>query len=275
MKVRGAACEVRSNPASRTPHLAPRTGGVQGGVAGGVLAVLLLVGVVAVCVWAGFWQLERLEQRRARNAQLAQALTLPALRLDAELLPQLEADPLAYLNRRVSVQGLYDPEGEIVLRGRPHQGRPGVHLVTPLRISGSDAAVLVNRGWVPSADAATVELPPLSEPGLREVQGLIQVIPSTPEDGMPLLLDTGGAHVLTLRWLDLAALRARSPYPLLPIYLQQLPDPTAPQLPVRLSMPTLDDGPHLGYALQWFSFAAIALIGFLVVVIRQPRGKGQ
>ncbi len=248
------------------PH--SRTG-VRGGVLGGTLAVLLLIAVVGVCGWAGFWQLDRLEQRRARNAQLEEALALPPLPLNSATLQEIQRNPAAYLNRRVRVQGVYDPEGEVVLRGRSYQGRPGVHVVTPLRITGSEATVLVNRGWAPSPDAATVDLMPFFEPGMQEVHGLLRVIAPAPDDGAPLTLETGSTRVLTLRRLDLDALRARTAHPLLPVYIQQLPEPPLRQPPFRLAIPALDEGPHLSYAVQWFSFAAIAVIGFLVVALRR------
>jgi surfeit locus 1 family protein len=51
--------------------------------------------------------------------------------------------------------------------------------------------------------------------------------------------------------------------PLLPIYVQQAPDPSWTRLPIR-SQPTLDlsEGSHMGYAIQWFVFAAVLLLGY-------------
>jgi surfeit locus 1 family protein len=59
------------------------------------------------------------------------------------------------------------------------------------------------------------------------------------------------------------------PYALGAIQVQALPESGAPPFPMRLELPETDDGPHLGYAIQWFSFAAIGLIGWLVLVIRR------
>ncbi|CAN5361573.1 SURF1 family protein [soil metagenome] len=266
MKARGARREVRGADSPTNAGAAPRTGW---GRMGGVLAALLVLGVAVVCIRLGFWQLDRLEQRRARNAQAEQALVLPALDLDARLLQEIERDPLAYLNRRVRVEGVYDPAGELVLRGRSRGGSPGVHLVTPLRIAGSEAAVLVNRGWVASPDAATLDPSPFSEPGIQQVEGLLQIVPAPTEGETPLMVRTSGGSVLTVRRLDLASLRARAAYPLLPVYVQQLPDPALRQPPFRLPLPTLDEGSHLGYAVQWFGFAAIFVLGFLIVLLHQ------
>lgn len=231
------------------------------------LGVLL---VAAVCIRLGFWQLDRLEQRRARNAAFREAQTFPPVSLDSALLVGLARDPERFVNRRVRLRGEWDAERTLVLRGRAQGGRPGVHLVTPLRIPGSGVAVLVNRGWVPSPDAATVDPAPFAEPGLREVEGLVQRIPSTGNRGAPSVSRGGG---LTFQRLDRAALRDRLSYPVLPVYLQRVPNaaPSASVLPQPVPLPDLGEGPHLGYAVQWFSFAAIALIGWGVVAFRHRR----
>jgi surfeit locus 1 family protein len=64
----------------------------------------------------------------------------------------------------------------------------------------------------------------------------------------------------TYRTLDLAAVRERLPYPVLDVVVQQEPSPGLPRLPRRVPPPALDDGPHLSYAVQWFSFMTIALV---------------
>ncbi|HEX2201797.1 MAG TPA: SURF1 family cytochrome oxidase biogenesis protein, partial [Longimicrobium sp.] len=142
----------------------------------GALGAAFIVGMCALCVRLGFWQLDRLEQRRARNAALAARIAEPPLVLDAATLRAIAADPARYVDRRARAAGAYDAAGEVVLRGRASGGNPGVHLVTPLVLPGG-TAVLVNRGWVPSPDAATVDPRPYLEPGARTVEGVLQAIP--------------------------------------------------------------------------------------------------
>jgi surfeit locus 1 family protein len=233
----------------------------------GIAATLLVMLIAGACIRLGFWQLDRLEQRRARNAALRSALALPPLQVEGEVVEALMRKPSAYLNRRVRVRGIYDPAGEVVLRGRAHGGRPGVHLVTPLRIRGSGAAILVDRGWVPSPNAATVDPRGFREPEAREVTGILQPI-SRSGDPVPLPIEIDGLRVPSYQRLDLATLRGRSADPLLPVYLRQLPDSAGGEPPLRSPLPEMDEGPHLGYAIQWFSFAAIAVIGFLILLFR-------
>jgi surfeit locus 1 family protein len=236
----------------------------------GIAAALLALTIAAVCVRLGFWQLDRLEQRRERNAALESALTLPILELSGDSLGALVGNPEAYVNRRVAVAGDYDPQVVAVLRGRSQLGTPGVHLVSALRVEGGEHSMLVNRGWVPSADAATID-PSAFRTGARQVVvGLVQPVPEPEDGGRPSTVEVAGSPVLTLRRIHLPTLAATSERPLLPVYLQILPSEAASEPPLPVALPALDDGPHLGYAIQWFAFALIAILGFGLVALRRP-----
>jgi surfeit locus 1 family protein len=121
----------------------------------------------------------------------------------------------------------------------------------------------VNRGFVPTPDAVTIALDSLREPGVVRVEGI--ALPIRSGSGAPL--DRGET---TWAALDLEALRARLPYPISPVYIRQLPDSSLPRFPRRLDPPALDDGSHLSYAIQWFSFSVMALV-FGIVIARQQR----
>src|SRR5262249_34012542 len=112
------------------------------------LTLLVLVGAL-VCCRLAIWQLDRLAQRHAQNTLINQRMVQPPVALDGG-----PVDPNALDDRRVEARGVYDSAQEIVLRGRALDGAPGVRVLTPLRLGGSDAAVLVDRGWLPLELAA-------------------------------------------------------------------------------------------------------------------------
>lgn len=239
----------------------------------GALAAAFILAMCALCVRLGFWQLDRLKQRKARNAAIEQAMRLPVLTYDSATAAAIERAPGGFVNRRVRATGTYDPRGEVVLRGRASEGNPGVHLVTPLVVAGVPRAVLVNRGWAPSPDAASLDPRPFAEPGARTVTGILQAIPTdTRAGGEPATHAAGGVTLTTYRRLDLDVLRRIEPRPIVRLYVQQLPDsaaPAAPNTPVRVPLPELGNGPHLSYAVQWFSFAVIGVAGLLIVTFRR------
>lgn len=203
----------------------------------------------------GLWQLGRLRQRRAANVATIAARAAAPIRLEGGAFAA--ADTLA--GHRLVARGVYDHGHDIVVRNQPLQGVPGVRVVTPLRLAGG-AAVLVDRGFLPAPDAVSVAPDSFREPGERTVKGL--AVPLRPGPGEPI--EHGGRT--TWKRLDLQALRTRLPYEVLPILIRQAPDSTLASFPRRVEPPPIDEGPHLGYAVQWFLFSALAVaFAFLVV----------
>ena len=227
------------------------------GVAGSILAIA----VVLICIRLGFWQLDRLEQRRDLNAALESRMTEPPLALD-----RVPRDTAGLTWRRVEASGTWDHARSVVLAGRSQHGVPGVHLVTPLLV-GDGGALLVIRGWLPSPDAATVDLAPYDSAGPITVRGIISPLGGSGEPAAP---DT---VAFRSRWYgpDLRRLPGQYPYAVAPLLVRSQSTP-AGGYPAPLPALELDEGPHLGYAFQWFSFAAIALIGWLVLVARRGAG---
>ena len=217
----------------------------------------LLVG--AACLRLGAWQLDRLATRRAQTAESLQRRALPAV--DIRTLGDSGID------RRASAAGHYDFDREIVLRGRGRGGVPGVEVVTPLLLAGTDTAVLVLRGYVPSADAISYDVTLHREPDEAVVSGVARALPEDPDGAGPL--DRNGRR--TWRRLDLQTLRDSLPYAVLPLYVIADSPATASPAPLRSPPPALDDGPHLNYAIQWFGFAAIAFGGAAALWRRRRR----
>lgn len=207
--------------------------------------------VAAVCARLGFWQVGRLRARRAANAAALAARNAPEVNLKATL----PANDGSLAGRRVRAVGHYDHEHDIVLRGRVTDGAPGVYVVSPLLLGGSDTAVLVERGFVPAADAVTADLDSLQELGRVRIDGIALPFPAPRNGGAPL----ARSGRVTWERLDRRALGTRLPYPIVGVYVRQTPAASLPAVPQRLPPPPLDDGPHLTYAIQWFIFAAMAL----------------
>jgi len=214
----------------------------------------LAVVAALVCGRLGLWQVSRLKERRALNAVAVAARALPPVLLD-DPVQAAAASGTGLHNRRVRVTGRYDHAAEVVLRGQSEGGVPGVRLVTPLKPLRGDTVILVQRGYVTSADARTIDPGPLAEPGVQVVEGVAFMLPDSAR-GEPSEEDGR----LTWRRVDLGALRERLPYPVAGFLVLQTPDSSLPPLPRRDRAPSLDDGPHLSYAVQWFSFSLTALV---------------
>lgn len=224
------------------------------------LFVSIAVVAAAVFVRLGIWQLHRRQERRARNALVLSRLNLPEA--DVESLPR---DTSAVRFRRVHVAGTVDYQHELVYAARSYRGSPGVNLLTPVRMAGRDTAVLVNRGWVYAPDGATVDRAKWHDRD-STFNGYVEELPSS----------RGSAYSdrpNVIARLGYEAVSQALPYPVAPFYVVVLGDSAiAPDRLARLTIPPLDEGPHLNYAIQWFGFALVALAG-AGFVIRQARDE--
>jgi surfeit locus 1 family protein len=220
-----------------------------------IVFVALATVSAAVFVRLGVWQLDRLSERRARNAVLRERLTEAPVEFSAL------RDTSGY--RRAIVSGSADYENELVFTGRSRNGSPGVYIVTPVRRAGNDTAIMVVRGWVYAPDAATIDMAQWRE-SRSTFQGFVLSLP-------PGVATPPGSTGRKVRMLSQGTLRPLLPYPFAPLYVVALDSASGPAAPARLDLPALDNGPHLSYAVQWFCFAAIAIGGAVIVIARSRR----
>jgi surfeit locus 1 family protein len=229
-----------------------------------IVAVLLAVVVAAVCFRLGFWQLDRLAQRRALNARVESRMREAPVEVGS--LP--EDSTRRY--RRVQVRGSFDYGQELVLTGRSRQGSPGVYVITPLVREGA-RAVLVNRGWLYSPDATSVALEQWREVEGRDttITGYVDLFSTAPAGAV-----RSPRNPRAWRRLDPDTLRATLPYEVEPIVVVALSEaPPADGTPARLPLPELSEGSHQSYAFQWFAFGVIALVG-VGTLLRQDMRQG-
>jgi cytochrome oxidase assembly protein ShyY1 len=225
-------------------------------LAGLALVILVVVSFVRL----GFWQLRRLDERHAYERLVASRLAdVPVPVADV-----LSAGPETVTFRRVTATGTFDPAHEVVLFGRSQDGQTGSHVLTPLRLGGG-TAIEVDRGWVPLEEASppiAVASPPIGEVRVTGVLFPSEVTGVPPPDAGP---ETTFAKV------DLPRLATQIPYPIAPVYLLESGQaPPQDDLPRIAPLPNpAESPPHLSYAIQWFSFAAIAVVGFVILVRRE------
>ncbi len=250
----------------------------------GVVAALV---VAAGCVRLGFWQISRLHEKQALNARLRAALAAaPADLAAADRAYARDPDALRF--GRWAASGRFDEAHQFLLMGRARNGDPGVDVVTPLVPDSASAAaagpvaVLVDRGWIPSVDAATAKPEQYPAPGLRRVVGLAEPLPrrAARVPGAYQRVEIDSLDVYSVTALDADSVAAHLPYPVRPYVLRALPDAagepvgaaaggTSVALPSPAPVRFYDETMHQSYAGQWFAFAAITLIGMVVLARRK------
>ena len=234
-----------------------------------------LLVVTSVCVRLGVWQLDRRDERLAFNATVAErAEQLPAP-FDVAL-SEADGDPDAVEYRTVSATGTYDAEREFLIRARSYQGSPGEHVVTPL-VLDDGRAILVNRGFVPLVDP-TAPVPEAAKPPAERVD--VVGVARAPQAGGRFDPASDGAQAAgTLGFItrvDVERVGRELPYDLVPLSIWIEDDrPDEAGVPIPLLPPELGEGPHLPYAIQWFGFALVFLVGWGLLVRRHAAGLGR
>jgi surfeit locus 1 family protein len=213
----------------------------------------------AVCIRLGIWQLDRLDQRRAFNAQVESMRVLNPLDLNYS-----ELDSVVEMEwRSVKVTGEYDFENQVALRNRYNGDQYGYHLLTPLLFDGM--AVLVDRGWVPAdGNSAPTDWRKYDEPGVVTVIGQIRLGQTKPVfGGVADAPPENGTKLEIWNNADITRIARQLPYPALPVFIQPNVDENDAEPPIPFQPEVeLTEGPHFGYALQWFTFATILFAGY-------------
>ena len=234
------------------------------------LAVLALV---IAMIAAGFWQLRRLDDKRAHKALVEDRQEEPAAPVEDLLLQDAAVDDVLY--RSVTAVGEYLADDTVVVENRTFNGASGGWVLTPLVLSNGDA-VLVNRGFIGfDRDGRIVAPPPPG--GTVRVEGLL--FPSQTRGSFGAR-DPDVGKLTVLARVDLGRVAAQLDRSLLPAYVQLTestpPEPAvppgAPAL-VALGPPVPSEGPHLGYAGQWFTFSVIAAGGYVLLLRRVARDR--
>lgn len=225
---------------------------------------LITLLVVLLTVTLGAWQTRRAEEKAARQQLLEARRAQPPV----ELLPTgVDAGELEW--RRVRASGSYDSSRTMLVDNRTHGGRPGYHVITPLQLNGSTSFVLVNRGWLPLG-RSRAELPPVPQPP-REVT--VEGLAIVPVERVFELKETAAefrfGQPTVVQNLVIERFRMASSLDVLPIVIQQTDGAEADGLVREWPLPATRVQTHRTYALQWYSFAALAVVLYAVFLFRR------
>jgi len=224
-----------------------------------LLPFIAMLVVAAIGISLGQWQLRRAAEKEAIEQRITERAKEPPLRLDGVAASAADADALEY--RQVLVRGEFLPGWTIYLDNRPYQGKPGFHVITPLKVAGSSRHILVARGWVARDVADRSRIPEIATPaGVVEVTGSVRRHASRLlQLGQPAPLKPGAI----VQNLDAAQLAQATGLEFEPFIIEQASDGNDGLLR-DWPRPSQGKDRHLGYAFQWFALAATAFLFFVV-----------
>jgi surfeit locus 1 family protein len=230
----------------------------------GLWPTLLALPMLAILLALGTWQLQRLgwkEQLIAERA--AQYERVPVA------LPASVDDPAAWEYRRVVVEGEFLHDREMLLQARTLNGRPGYHVVTPLRRE-EGPAVLVDRGWVPHDRASPEMRAEGQEADAVRVEGIARV-GARPSRWTP---DNRPADD-EWYWVEIPAMARQAGVEALPVYIAAVQDQQADALPAGVEPRVRLPNNHLQYALTWYALAAALAVIYVLSHRRRRGGNGE
>lgn len=225
--------------------------------------LIVIIGVF-ILIQLGYWQLDRLEQRRAYNVYVADRWRQAPYDVNHNTIPD-DLTELEY--RRVLAEGEFDYSNQILLSNQTVNQAPGSIIVTPLVLQDG-RAILVARGWLPTGEDNPQHWSKYEEPAGAPVIGLLQETQLLPSGNAPTPPKTP-----QVEWfqININAIQPQMAYELLPVFILQLPEEgrNANDLPLREEPLVLDEGSHLSYAIQWFMFALILGVGYIFFIQTQ------
>lgn len=234
--------------------------------------VVTLAAVASALLTArlGLWQLDRAAQKETLQQAVDSSVALPPL--PAQALASTPAQAAGQLHRRVTVRGQWLPERTVFLDNRQMDGRPGFFVLTPLRLDDG-SAVLVQRGWVPRDMQERTRLPAIATPALPvTLTARIEGPPARLYEFTP----QGGETGVIRQNLSIESFADETQLGLRPLTLLQLDDAAAPAadgLRRHWPLPAVDVHKHYGYAVQWFSLAALITGLYVWFQLIRPRRR--
>src|SRR3546814_681615 len=225
--------------------------------------------MIAVFTPLGNWQLRRADERKGLMRAIEAGQHRPSLPLAADTPKKTMQDW-----RPASASGVWLNKFTVLLQNRNYKGRPGYWVATPLLIDPNPrTAVLVLRGWLPFTYSGQAPVVPVAH-GAGVVSGtLLDHVPrlfqlwsfsETRSATLPATLPRPDGSIPQVQNLGLTSYARATGLKLLPTVLEQTSD-VQDTLVRDWPRPSIDFARNTGYAMQWFSFAAIAAAAWLVV----------
>ena len=217
---------------------------------------------IALTIALGDWQTRRAEEKLEAGRMLDEAARGPVLEV-----PPARVDAAGFERRRVAARGAFVARDTLFLDNKVMRGAVGYHVVTPFRLQSGGTCVLVDRGWIVAGDRS--KLPDVSTPeDVQTVEGTA-VVPSArflelaPEVGSGSLREN----------LVLAREEKRLGLSLQPFVIEQTSD-ARDGLVRAWERPDTGAERHRSYALQWYSFAALAAVFYVVYGFKRTDSAG-
>ena len=212
----------------------------------------------------GFWQLDRAEQKRELHSFFNERQSKEAINLNNNFI----IDAGNFLWRKVSATGNFLERHQILLDNQVNAGQAGYYIYTPFKLKNSEDIFLVNRGWVPIAGDRNTSPNLILTEGEVTIHGVLKREPRTGVLLMENQVEKLGTNITRLQKIDLNEISALTKNKLLP-YIVRLSIESEQGYIKNWKARNSGENMHIGYAYQWFAFAATLFVIYFVMNIKR------
>lgn len=226
------------------------------------LGLIILMICIPLFIKLGLWQYNKAELRKEIQSSYNASLDQHAL-----VLPDNLTDVDAWKYKKVKVKGQYETKYQILLDNQVEENVAGFHVITPLRLDGSNDYVLINRGWV-AGGANHTDIPTINTPDHSlEIIGFVWVpskkIFSLESDNEKSSWKTVWQH------MDMERYQKSIPIHILPLVIKLDSKSNAGGFVRKWQLPASKIATNMGYAYQWFGFTIASILIFLFTSIKK------
>lgn len=237
-----------------------------------VIITLVALLLIPTMIWLGFWQMDRHDERAARNQLVTDALAADPVPVERLASPG-HAVTRAERYRTVTAEGHFDTDDEVVVRRRTNgDDAVGFHVLTPF-VLDDGRVLLVNRGWIPSDGPSQTAFPEVPAPPRGEITITGRLMPDETTEASGIK-DLEGLPDRQIMLINSAQEAERLGARVLGGHVVQTAPAAKGGTPEQLGNPGKENAAlNYAYAIQWWLFAAAVPVGWVVLVRRETRER--
>ncbi len=231
-----------------------------------ILTSLLTLIFISLFISLGFWQLDRAEYKRDLYSEFQNRQSSEAINFNLEKNKQRDKEDLIW--RKVEAKGEFLEEFQILLDNQVEDTYAGYFVYTPFKLDQSEQIVLVNRGWLLADTDRSVSPKLIFTNGLVKINGVVKEVPKTGlllKEMPPEKMDEKIYRVQRINIDEMEQLIKKKLFP----YVIRLEPESEHGYIKKWRLPGSGENMHMGYAFQWFTFAAVLLVIYLLLNIKK------
>lgn len=222
---------------------------------------LLVILAITCFSYLGFWQLDRAAEKRLLHEEFNRKQTITPLAFDNLLAKHNNLDDITWY-KTIVVGNFIKPD--LLIDNQIKKGKSGYFVLSPFKVLDNDRILFINRGWLPMGLSRTTIPHITTREHQVELIGTLKLYPYTGIQFKATSFEQLNDTSYRIQYVDQDILEQNLNLKTMP-FLLRLDQQSEDSFLLDWHKPGFGERKHYGYAFQWFSFAALALILYVVL----------